>query len=258
LLWALTAGAEIGDDSWLRQLIAAAGLLGTPLALAGAVIALRVARADRGGDRLERLVAVATAGLRNGRGEWGAAMRAELTSIDDPPERRRFAIGCLVAALRTGIGRAPWIVALAVGLVFPIGTFAASRVSLAGGRGGIMGFTIAWPPLILFVAALFTALATRSFRTALVTGGLALVAGLVGMLAVASAEAAHWHAVAGVFLMDGDAPKESLDRVEAMLDPVSPVFVLLNLLVWAPWAVIGAAAGSWRHRHAHGVPPATS
>ena len=101
----------------------------------------------------------------------------------------------------------------------------------------------------------FTALTTRSFRTGLVSGVLALVAGLVGMLSVAMAEAAHWHDVAGVYLMDGDYPTGGLDRLDAVLNPLSLFFVTVYLLVWAPWPVLGAAAGSWSRRRTQGKPP---
>jgi hypothetical protein len=63
-------------------------------------------------------------------------------------------------------------------------------------------------------------------------------------------EAARWHEVAGVFLMDGDVPSHGLTRTEAILDPVSPTFLIAFLLVWTPWPVLGAAAGSWCRRRA--------
>ena len=77
-------------------------------------------------------------------------------------------------------------------------------------------------------------------------GWVALLAGLFGMLAVSMVEASHWHDVAGVYLIDGDAPKVATDRLDAVLDPASPQFVVLHLLFWIPWPVLGAAAGSSR------------
>lgn len=162
-----------------------------------------------------------------------------------------------MTALRIGTGRGPWLIALGVGVVFAIGTFAASRAILAGGRGGIIGLTITWPPLVLFSVALLTALATRSFRTGLVSGILAMLAGLVGMLAVAMAEAAHWYDVAGVFLMDGDRPNGGLDRLDAVMNPTSVFFAIVYLLVWTPWPVLGAAVGSWNRRRGEDAAPAT-
>jgi hypothetical protein len=256
VLWSATADAPVGHDDRIQQLVAVAGLLGTPLAIAGAVLAYGFARAARGRDLPERILGLATAGLRAPRDAWGAAMRAELANIDDPRERRRFAVGCIVTAFRIGPGRGPWLIALGVGVVFAIGTFAASRATLAGGRGGIIGLTITWPPLVLFAVALLTALARRSFRTGLVSGILAMLAGLVGMLVVAMAEAAHWYDVAGVFLMDGDRPKGGLDRLDAVLNPASVFFAIVYVLVWTPWPVLGAAVGSWNRRRGEDAAPA--
>jgi hypothetical protein len=250
-----TTDNPIEDGGRILQFVFAMSLLGAPLAVAGAVIAHIFVGASHGRDLPERLLRLATAGLRGSRDEWGAAMRAELESIEDPKERRSFAIGCTMTALRTGTGRGPWVIAICVGIAFAAGVFVVSRASLAGNRGGIMGFTLAWPPIVLFVLAFVTSLRTRSFRTGLASGVLALLAGLVAMLPVAMVEAAHWQDVAGIFLMDGDPPKEGgLGRLEAILDPVSPAFLGAYLLLWAPWPVLGAAAGSWR-RHSQMMGP---
>jgi hypothetical protein len=181
-------------------------------------------------------------------------MRAELASIDDPRERRRFALGCTLAALRTGTGPGPWLISAGVGIVFAAGTLVASRAALAGGRAGIMGPAIAWPPLVLFAVALITSRATRSFRIGFVAGGLALLAGLIGMLVVSMVEAARWHDVAGVFLVDGDYPTGGLERMDAILDPIAPTFVAIYVLIWTPWPVLGAAVGSWSRSRARWLP----
>jgi hypothetical protein len=147
-----------------------------------------------------------------------------------------------------GIDIRHWLrpVAIGAGVFFAVGTLAASRASLAGGRGGIMAFTLPAPIVILFILTFVTALTTRSFRTGLVVGWIALLAGLVGMMAASVVEAAHWHDVAGVYLLDGDSPKEGLDRLGAVLDAVAPRFVFFHLSLWVSWAVLGAAAGSAR------------
>jgi hypothetical protein len=247
-LWSAPPEGSDGGDRW-RQLLAATALLGTPLAAAGAVVAHRLIETARGRDASERLVRLATAGL-GGREEWGAAMLAELACIDDASERRRFAIGCAVAALRTGTGPVPWLVAAGIGLLFATGTVAASRATLAGERGGIAEVAIAWPPLALFAVTFVTTRAVSSFRVGFIAGGLALLAGLLCTAVASMFEAARWHEVAGVFLMDGDVPSHGLTRTEAILDPVSPTFLIAFLLVWTPWPVLGAAAGSWCRRRA--------
>jgi hypothetical protein len=171
-------------------------------------------------------------------------MRAELASIEPRTERRRFAIGCSVSAI--GIDTRHWLrpVAIGTGVFFAAGTLVASRASMAGGRGGIMGFTLAVPVVVLFMVTFVTALTARSFRTGLMVGWIALLAGLIGMLGAAIVEAAHWYDVAGVYLLDGDNPREGLDRLAAVLDPVAPTFVFFHLSLWAPWAVLGAGAGT--------------
>ena len=147
VLWFITADSSTGADGRIQQVVAAASLLGTPLAIAGAVIVQGFATAAHGRNLSERLLALGTAGLREPRVEWGAAMRAELASIDDPRERRQFAIGCTVTALRVGAGRGPWLIAVGTGILFAVGTLAASRATLGGGRVGIIGFTLPWPRL---------------------------------------------------------------------------------------------------------------
>jgi hypothetical protein len=248
LFWAANAATTDGGNQ-LEGLVAALAIFGTPLAAASAFVVDRSASVARGRDASERLLGLATAGLRGPRHEWGVAMRAELASIEAPRERRRFALGCTVAALRAGTGLGPWLGAVGTGVAFGVGTYAASRATLAGGREGIMGYTLFVPAAALFGLAFVTALATRSFRSGLVTGMLALVAGLGAMLGVATVEAAHWYDVAGVYLMDGDAAQASLDRLGAVLHPVAPHFVAFHLLMWVPWPVLGAAAGSWIRRH---------
>lgn len=251
LFWAAHA-ATTDSAARIRDLIPVIGIFGIPVALAAVLLVDRAAVAARGRDVPERLLSLAAAGLAGRNREWGDAMRAELASIHDPAERRRFAIGCTVTALRAGTGRGAWLIALGTGVVFAVGTYAASRATLAGGRGGITTFTMDEPILVLFTVAFVTALVTRSFRTGLVVGWLSLAAGLVGMSAVAMVEAAHWYDVAGVYLMDGDAPKggRTLTRLDAILNPVSPPYVSMHLLLWTPWTVLAAAAGAWLRRRA--------
>lgn len=90
VLWSATADAPVGPDDRIHQFVAVAGLLGTPLAIAGAVLAYGFARGARGRDLPERILGLGTAGLRAPQDAWGAAMRAELANIDHPRERRHF------------------------------------------------------------------------------------------------------------------------------------------------------------------------
>jgi hypothetical protein len=249
LLW-WASGDTVGTRDRLDQIVMPTLMLGAPLAIAGAIVAGRLARAARGRDAAERILGAATAGLDTSGAEWGTAMRAELASIEDPSERRRFALGSAMVAIRAGFGREAWLVGLAVGIAFALCTLVASRVSLAGTRAGIIGLALLGPPLVLFGVASVTARTARSFRSGVVAGGLALIAGLVGFLAVAMAEAVRWRDVAGVYLLDGDAPKGGLlTTINAVLDPITPFFLVVFLLVWTPWPVLGAAAGASLRRH---------
>lgn len=232
-----------GSESFWAGLEAAA-FLGLPLVVAGGVVAYKLASAPPGRDRAERLLGLVT----SSRGEWDLAMRAELASIDDPRERRRFARGCLMTTLK-GAVRNGWPVVITAGIVVVIGTLITSRVSLVGQRSGILVFTIYPPALILFVVSLVRARATGSFRTGVVVGTLALAASLAGVFGVALIEANQWYQVAGVYIMDGDGPKPGLEKADVIRDAVSPNFMLFHLLIWAPWPVLGAAAGGRRRRN---------
>ena len=240
--WVATSSPPDATER-IPQFILAALVVGTPMAIAAALIVHRFRADPIGRDWPERILDDSTAGLTDSGADWGAAMRAELASIRGRRERRRFAIGCAISAIRMGTRHRLRLVVVGSSVLFAAGTFAASRASLAGGRGGIMGFTLLMPIVMLFALAFVMALITRSFFTGVVIGWIALLAGLVGMLAVSMVEASHWHDVAGVYLIDGDAPRVAIDRLDAVLDPVSPQFVVLHLLFWIPWPVLGAAAG---------------
>jgi hypothetical protein len=221
------------------ELLLPTAFLGLPLALAGSVLAYRLAAAPSDRDLAERLLDLAT----TGRDEWERAMRAELASIEDPKERRRFALGCLVTTVRVE-ARSRWPIVIGTGVVLAIGTLVTSRVLLGGQRTGIMIFTLYPPAVALFAVSLITARRAGSFRAGLVVGALASVAAILGVFAMAMLEAGQWHDAAGVYIMDGDAPKHAIDRIGATLDAISPNFLLFHLWTWAAWPVLGAALGA--------------
>jgi hypothetical protein len=229
------------NDGSARGVLLATAWLGTPLAVAGAIIAYRVTARMHGTDFAERLLGLASADSE----EWDRAMRAELASIDDPRERRRFALGSLLTSLRIGIGQRQWVIALTTGIVLALATLVTSRVQLGGGTG-IMGFTIYGPVLILFVVSLVTARRAGSFRSGLLTGGLAMLSTLVFIFIVAGVEAARWWEMAGVYVMDGDPPRLPINQMGAVRNAISPFFMIFHLLVWVPGPVLGAAVGARR------------
>ncbi|MQA79538.1 MAG: hypothetical protein GEV10_13855 [Streptosporangiales bacterium] len=256
-VWLAWAMVEAGTGPPTVQAVAwAVVVLGLPFAIAAAAVAWHVARAARGPDAAARLLALATAG-RHGRGdEWGAAMRAELASITDPAERRQFALGFALTALRTDWGRMPRLVATVSFLGFAALTFAASRIMLAGDRGGILVGALV-PGLVLLAVGLVAARSGRSFRAGLESGVVGLLAALAGVLVAAVPEAVTWYHEAGAWILDGDAPMHGIAGPgEAVRNALSGLS-FFYLLVSAPWPVIGAALGAWRRRRPEvAAPPA--
>lgn len=121
------------------------------------------ARSEAGGrqhaarDVWQLLLDLATADLPENRSAWAAALRAELAAIDPPAERRRFALGGAWAALRSGPPHGAWALAAGVAVVVAGGSFAASRWSLAHDQGGLLGFWMTVPSVLLLAVALATA-----------------------------------------------------------------------------------------------------
>ncbi|MQA85751.1 MAG: hypothetical protein GEV03_14300 [Streptosporangiales bacterium] len=258
-LWVWLGWAMAGDDpSTVAGAASAVVFVGLPFAAAAAAVAWHVARAAHGPDVPARLLALTTAGRHGRREEWGAAMRAELASIPDARERRGFALGCALTALRTGWGRAPWLVATVCFVGFAAITFAESRIMLAGDQVGILAGALMSVPLF-FAIALVAARAVRSFRAGLESGVLALLAAVAGVLVVAAPEAITWYHEAGVWIIDGDFPKGGIagpgEAVRDALGGVTFFYLLFN----APWPVIGAALGAWRRRRPEAdAPPAVA
>lgn len=170
-------------------------------------------------------------------------MRAELASIDDPLARWRFARSAAAVAFRQGIGLRLAAAAL-VGTVVAALTVLVSRAQLADGGPGVMLATIPGPVLPLLVAAWVTAHASRSFRFGLETGLLAVATSFVGMAVVLAVEGQVWMARLGVFMLDGDPPKDPLGATTVALNLFATGLWIPHLLWWLPWPVIGAALGA--------------
>jgi hypothetical protein len=156
-------------------------------------------------DVWKLLLGLATADLPENRAAWGGALRAELAAIDQPAERRRFALGGVVAVLRAARPLGAWVPVAGVAVVVAFGTFAASRWSLAHDRGGVLGFWLAVPSALLFAVTLDWARRSRSFGSGLRTGARAGLAALVAVLVVALPEALVWADRQAGYLSTGDA-----------------------------------------------------
>jgi hypothetical protein len=71
---------------------------------------------------------------------------------------------------------------------------------------------------------------------------------LVAVAVVYGVEAAHWyHLAPDVSVLDGD--HVAFDSTQAaVLDAAHPVILLVHLLFWSPWPVLGAVAGARTRR----------
>jgi hypothetical protein len=194
-------------------------------------------------DRPQRFLAVATVGLPRGRAEWGAAMRSELASIDDPNARRQFARSAGIAAFKRGLGIRvclPILAGLWVGGV----VLAASRLQLANGGSGLLPVTVPVPALVLLLLTLLAAGLTRSFRFGLETGFSALLVSSVVLFAVLALEGIVWMDRLGVFILDADPPKSPVNTVDVVFDVFSTGMWVGHTIVWFSAMVIGASLGA--------------
>lgn len=227
--------------------LAAAVFLGLWL-LALAAVVQHAARVARGADLPARLLSLATAGQRGRRAQWGTAMRAELACIDEPGERRRFAVSCALTAVRSGWSRGLTVVAAGSFLTFGATTLITSRVMLAGDRTGLLAVLIGVPQLLFFGIALAAARVTRSFRTGLEYGVSALIAALAGILVIAVPESLRWYHEAGVWVIDGDSPAHGIPGPTTAIQDALTGLTFFYLLFTTPWPLLGAAAGVRRLR----------
>ncbi|MFN0281197.1 MAG: hypothetical protein ACKVZ6_04430 [Kineosporiaceae bacterium] len=203
-------------------------------------------------DGAERLLVIATVGLPAHRCEWGAAMRAELASIDGSEARRRFARSAARAVVGQCLG-----VRLGCGLVTGVLVAAvvvtASRLQLADGGPGVLDATVPVPAFLLMLVALVSAGLTRSFRVGLETGVYALVAGFAGLFAVLAAEGLAWMDRRGVFVLDGDPPRGVVDTADVVFNIFSTGMWAGHVIWWVPGVLIGGALGAAIGRR-RGVP----
>ncbi|HJY25885.1 MAG TPA: hypothetical protein VJ649_09475, partial [Actinomycetes bacterium] len=185
-----------------------------------------------------------------GQVDWGAALRAELASITVPRERRRFALGAAVALLGRPHRLRSLLLAAGVAVAFGAGVLGVSRAGL--GDDGLGSVTMLLPPVMLFSIGYLCARSTRSLRFGLETGVVAALTTLVAVAVVYGVEAAHWYDIApDVSVLDGEHVDFDSTRA-AVLDAVHPIILLVHLVFWSPWPVLGA----WAGREHRGPPPA--
>ena len=195
-------------------------------------------------DGADRLLALATAGLPAGRAEWGAAMRAELASLDDDAARRSFARSAAAAAFRHGFGIRIGF-GLVTGVLVAAVTLRASRLYLADGGPGVLDVTVPVPALLLLLSALLSAALTRSFRVGVETGAVAFFASAMALFVVLAVEGQLWMDRLGVFILDGDPPGRVIDTSDVIFNIFSTGMWIGHLAFWLPAVLIGAALGAW-------------
>jgi len=255
--WIVGALAVALVLSMLAPVIGGAVLVLTvPVAVAGSILTRRRPTGHQDQDVAERLVAAAatlTGERTSSDGEqvgWGAALRAELASITVPRERRRFALGAAAALLGRPHRLRSFVVAAAVAVAFGAGLLGVSRAGL--GDDGLGSVTMLLPPVILFTIGYRCARSTRSLRFGLETGILAALTTLVAVAVVYGVEAAHWyHLAPDVSVLDGDYVDFDSTRA-AILGAANPIILLVHLLFWSPWPVLGSVAGARTRRAATG------
>jgi hypothetical protein len=234
----------------------AAIVLAVPAAVVGSILTRRRPTGHEDRDVAERLLAAAATltGERTSsdgaEADWGAALRAELASIAVTRERRRFALGAVVALLGRPHRLGSFLLAAGIAAAFGTGLLAVSRATL--GDDGLGSVTMLLPPVMLFAVGYLCARSRRSLRFGLETGILAAVTTLVAVAVVYGIEAAHWHHLAPqVSVLDGEHVAFDSTRA-AVLDAVHPVILLVHLVLWSPWPVLGAVAGARTRRAATG------
>ena len=228
-------------------------VLAVPVAIIWSLLTRRRPTGHEDRDVAERLLAAVTGERTSSDGEqvdWGAALRAELATITVPRERRRFAVGAAVALLGRPHSRRSFVIAAAVAVAFGAGLLGVSRVGL--GDDGLGSVTLLLPPVMLFAIGYLCARSIRSLRFGLETGIVAALTTLVAVAVVYGVEAAHWYHVApDVSVLDGEHVDLDSTRA-AVLGAVHPVILLVHLVFWSPWPVLGAWAGARAPRAASG------
>jgi hypothetical protein len=231
-------------------------VVAVPVAVVASILTRRRPTGHAARDVAERLLAAAatlTGERTSSDGEpvdWGAALRAELATITVPRERRRFALGAAVALLGKPHTRSSFVVAAGVAVAFGAGLLGVSRAGL--GDDGLGSVTMLLPPVLLFAIASWCARSRRSLRFGLDTGILAALTTLVAVAVVYGVEAAHWyHLAPDVSVLDGDHVDFDSTRA-AVLDAAHPTLLLVHLVFWSPWPVLGAWAGARAPRAATG------
>ena len=119
-------------------------------------------------------------------------------------------------------------------------TLTTSRMQLQAAGPGVLEVTVPVPAFLLLAVAL----AARSFRFGLQTAALALLASFVAVFAVVALEGLVWMDRHGVFVLDGDPPRQAASDADVVLDFFTTGMWIGHLIFWLLFALIGAALGA--------------
>jgi len=248
--WQSTNSPRAGGEDPVSDtlgLLATFVTVGTGLALTVALLAWWVACNAVGRDGAERVLTLETTSLHGTRDRWGAAMRAELASIDDPRERGRFARSAAAVAFRRGTGWWPVVLAALAGVCAGVVVFNAARISFDRPRDrGIIGEPIMGLVVLILVVAVITGtMIGKSFRAGLETAVLAWLAVYFCTVAVEVPQALAWYNDDGILLLDGEgAAGAGVDAIGAAFQPLTHFAFVFMSAAQLGIAVLAAAFGA--------------
>jgi hypothetical protein len=129
-----------------------------------------------------------------------------------------------------------------VAVAFGTGLLGIWRAAL--GDDGLGSVTMLLPPVMLFAVGYLCARSTRSLRFGLETGILAAVTTLVAVgRGLRDRGGALVRPRPHVSVLDGEHVAFDSTRA-AVLNVVHPVILLVHLVFWSPWPVLGSVAGA--------------
>ncbi len=197
-----------------------------------------------GRDAAARVLDFATLGLPASQREWGRAMRAELSAIENTGERRRFAAGGLRVTALTSVG-GQLVVAALIGILVAALTMLTSRHQLGDPSAvGVVTTTVPIPALLLAMLALAAAALARSFAVGARAGLIGGVACLIAVSTVLAFEGAAWMELRGRFPLDADPPLARVGQAEVALDIFVTGMWIGHAILWLIAIVLAAGLGA--------------
>ncbi|WP_156820976.1 hypothetical protein [Microlunatus phosphovorus] len=194
-------------------------------------------------DAAARMLDLATLGLPTSQHEWGRAMRAELSAIENTRDRRRFATSVARVTVFTSVG-GQLVVAVLIGLLVAVLTLLTSRHQLGDPSAvGVVTTTVPIPALFLPTFAMAAAALARSYTVGVRAGLIGGVVCLIAVSGVLAFEGMVWIGQRGIFPLDADPPRTSIGPSEAALDIFITGMWIGHLIIWLSAIVVAAGVG---------------